>query len=144
MMKDEQKRDRAQEAIAYHDRGYNCAQSVCFAFSDKVDIDKETLFRVSEGLGLGMGGMEGTCGAISAASVLAGLKCSTGNLEAPDSKAASYKAARACLASFKEQNQTLICRELKGVDTKTPLRSCPDCIRDSVHIIETLLFDGRQ
>lgn len=142
-MEDKQKKDRAQIAIAYHDKGYNCAQSVCLAFSDKVDIDDETLFRVSEGLGLGMGGMEGVCGAISSASILAGLKCSTGNLDAPNSKAISYKASKACLAAFKEQNKTLICRELKGVDTKTPLRSCPDCIRDSVHIIETLLFDGR-
>lgn len=141
-MEDQQKKDRAQEAIAYHDKGYNCAQSVCFAFSDKVDIDDETLFRVSEGFGLGMGGMDGTCGAISAATLLAGLKCSTGNLETPNSKAVSYKASKACLSAFREQNQTLICRELKGVETKTPIRSCPDCIRDSVHIIEKLLFDG--
>ena len=41
-------------------------RSVAFAFLDKVDIDPETLFKVTEGLGLGMGGMEGTCGAISA------------------------------------------------------------------------------
>lgn len=142
-MEDKQKIDRAQLAIAYHDKGYNCAQSVCFAFSDKVEIDNETLFRVSEGFGLGMGGMEGTCGAISAATLLAGLKCSTGNLEAPNSKAISYKAAKVCLAAFKEQNQTLICRELKGIDTKQPLRACPDCIKDSVRIIETLLFDGQ-
>lgn len=142
-MNDQQKKDRAQAAIAYHDKGYNCAQSVCFAFSDKVDIDDGTLFRVSEGLGLGMGGMEGTCGAISAAAILAGLKCSTADLEAPNSKVITYKAAKACLLAFKEQNQTLICRELKGVDTKQPIRSCQDCIKDSVHIIEKLLFDGQ-
>lgn len=142
-MEDKQKTDRAQLAIAYHDKGYNCAQSVCFAFSDKVEIDNETLFRVSEGFGLGMGGMEGTCGAISAATLLAGLKCSTGNLEAPNSKAISYKAAKACLAAFKDKNGTLICRELKGIDNHTPIRPCPDCIKDSVHIIETLLFDGQ-
>ena len=71
------KESRADRAIACHNKGYNCAQSVAFAFLDKVDIDPETLFKVTEGLGLGMGGMEGTCGAISAAAVLAGLKIST-------------------------------------------------------------------
>ena len=54
------KESRADRAIACHNKGYNCAQSVAFAFLDKVDIDPETLFKVTEGLGLGMGGMEGT------------------------------------------------------------------------------------
>jgi hypothetical protein len=75
------KESRADRAIACHNKGYNCAQSVAFAFLDKVDIDPETLFKVTEGLGLGMGGMEGTCGAISAAAVLAGLKISTADLK---------------------------------------------------------------
>ena len=91
------KESRADRAIACHNKGYNCAQSVAFAFLDKVDIDPETLFKVTEGLGLGMGGMEGTCGAISAAAVLAGLKISTADLEKPNSKGTSYKASKAWL-----------------------------------------------
>lgn len=101
------KESRADRAIACHNKGYNCAQSVAFAFLDKVDIDPETLFKVTEGLGLGMGGMEGTCGAISAAAVLAGLKISTADLEKPNSKGTSYKASKACIAAFKEKNSTM-------------------------------------
>lgn len=81
------KESRAERAIACHNKAYNCAQSVAFAFLDKVDIDPETLFKVTEGLGLGMGSMEGTCGAISAAAVLAGLKISTADLEKPNPRA---------------------------------------------------------
>ena len=125
------KESRAERAIACHNKAYNCAQSVAFAFLDKVDIDPETLFKVTEGLGLGMGGMEGTCGAISAAAVLAGLKISTADLEKPNSKGTSYKASK---------NSTIVCRELKGVDTGKVLRACPDCIRDAVAIIEENLF----
>ena len=33
------KESRADRAIACHNKGYNCAQSVAFAFLDKVDID---------------------------------------------------------------------------------------------------------
>ena len=134
------KESRAERAIACHNKAYNCAQSVAFAFLDKVDIDPETLFKVTEGLGLGMGGMEGTCGAISAAAVLAGLKISTADLEKPNSKGTSYKAAKACIAAFKEKNSTIVCRELKGVDTGKVLRACPDCICDAVAIIEENLF----
>ena len=142
-MSEEIKKDRASLAIEYHDRGYNCCQSVCFAFKDKVDVDEKALFRVAEGLGLGMGGTEGTCGAISAAAVLAGLVYSTANTEKPNSKAISYKAANACLSAFREQNGTLVCRELKGLDTpdKKAVRSCPDCIRDAARIVEEILFD---
>lgn len=61
------KKTRAEQAIAFHDRGFNCAQSVVCAFADKTGLDETTLFRITEGLGLGMGCMEGTCGAISAA-----------------------------------------------------------------------------
>ena len=48
------KESRSDRAIACHNKGYNCAQSVAFAFLDKVDIDPETLFKVTEGLGLGI------------------------------------------------------------------------------------------
>ena len=71
-------KERAKQAIAFHDRGFNCAQSVACAFTEKTGLDEKTLFRITEGLGLGMGCMDGTCGAISAAAVLSGLKCSTG------------------------------------------------------------------
>ncbi len=40
----------------------------------KTGVDEATMFRFTEGMGLGMGGMEGTCGAIGAAAVLSGLK----------------------------------------------------------------------
>ena len=93
-------KERAKQAIAFHDRGFNCAQSVACAFTEKTGLDEKTLFRITEGLGLGMGCMDGTCGAISAAAVLSGLKCSTGHTQAPDSKKASYEASASCLQAF--------------------------------------------
>ena len=124
---------RQQQAAQFHAKGYNCAQSVACA-------DKAALFKVTEGLGLGMGGMNGTCGAISAAAVLAGLKDSTGDLELANSKAVSYKDARECIARFLEKNQSVVCKELKGVETGKVLRACPDCISDAVEIIGDVLF----
>ena len=49
-MSEDKKKDRYQIATDYHNRGYNCCQSVCFAFLDQVDLDEKTLFRVTEGL----------------------------------------------------------------------------------------------
>ena len=131
---------RVEETIARHDKGYNCAQAVACTYCDLVGADEETMFRMTEALGLGMGGMQGTCGAVSGACVLAGMKRSTGNLEAPNSKAESYKLSREITQKFLEKNGSLTCKDLKGVETGKVLRSCPDCIRDAAAIAEQILF----
>ena len=95
---------RVEETIGRHDKGYNCAQAVACTYCDLVGVDEETMFKMTEALGLGMGGMEGTCGAITGACVLAGMKNSTGNLEKPNSKGASYKLSRQIVEEFKNQN----------------------------------------
>ena len=131
---------RVEETIARHDKGFNCAQAVACTYCDLVGVDEETMFRMTEALGLGMGGMQGTCGAVSGACVLAGMKRSTGNLEAPNSKAESYKLSREITQKFLERNGSLTCKDLKGVETGKVLRSCPDCIRDAAAIADQILF----
>lgn len=131
---------RIQETIEKHDKGYNCAQAVACTYCDLVGVDEETMFKMTEALGLGMGGMEGTCGAVTGACVLAGMKRSTGNLEKPDSKAESYKLSRRIVREFADQNQSVVCRELKGVETGKVLRSCQDCIQDAARLAEKVLF----
>lgn len=131
---------RVEETIARHDKGFNCAQAVACTYCDLVGADEETMFRMTEALGLGMGGMQGTCGAVSGACVLAGMKRSTGNLDTPNSKAESYKLSREITQKFLEKNGSLTCKDLKGVETGKVLRSCPDCIRDAAAIAEQVLF----
>jgi hypothetical protein len=70
------------------------------------------------------------------------MKRSSGNLEHPDSKAASYQLSREIVSQFEAQNHSSICRALKGVDTGTVLRACPDCIRDAAAIVERTLFSN--
>ena len=131
---------RVEETIAKHDKGYNCAQAVACTYCDLVDVDDTTMFKMTEALGLGMGCMNGTCGAVSGACVLAGMKRSSGNLEKPDSKAQTYKLSREIVTRFEAQNQSSICIELKGTETGKVLRPCPDCIKDAAAIVEDLLF----
>ena len=131
---------RVEETIKRHDIGYNCAQAVACTYCDLDGVDEELMFKLTEALGAGMGCMEGTCGAVSGACVLAGMKGSTGNLEKPNSKAASYKLSKAILTQFKEQNGSVTCKELKGVGTGKVLRACDDCIKDAAAIAEKVLF----
>ena len=130
---------KTDKAAQNHQKGYNCAQAVACAFAEEPGIPEETLFAACEGFGLGMGGMAATCGAVSGAVMLAGLKNSCKNLEQPASKADTYKLTREITKEFLDKNGSLTCGELKGVTTGKVLRSCPDCIRDAVEIAEKIL-----
>ena len=131
---------RVEQTIERHNKGYNCAQAVACTYCDLVGVDEETMFRMTEALGLGMGGMEGTCGAVSGACVLAGMMKSSGNLECPNSKAQSYKLSRQIVNEFLEKNRSVVCKELKGVETGNPITPCAECIRDAARIAEKILF----
>ena len=127
------------KAIKLHDKKYNCCQAVACTFSDKVGIDDKTLFSISEGFGLGMGGADGVCGALSGAVMLAGIKNSDKNTDAPATKASTYKLSSCMIDKFKEKTGSIICKELKGTETGKPLCSCADCIRIAVEITEEVL-----
>lgn len=130
---------RKEKAISLHDRGFNCAQSVACAFAEEIGVPEEVLFAACEGFGLGMGGANGTCGAVSGAVMLAGFKNSCADPAQPRTKAATYKLAAEITGKFAEKNGSLTCRELKGLDTGKVLRSCPECIMDAVEIAEKVL-----
>lgn len=131
---------RVKRANELHKKGYNCAQAVACAYCDLVGVDEETMFKISEGFGAGMGGMEGTCGAVSGAVLLAGM-CNSRGKELYDSKGSTYKLSKAVRTAFAEKNSSVICKELKGVETKKVLRSCDGCIEDAAAIVEALLFE---
>lgn len=132
---------RQEKALEKRKKGYNCAQAVACVFCDEVNMDEETLFRLTEGFGSGMGSMDGTCGAVTAACLLAGLVKSSGHIDYPNSKAKTYRLTRDILNQFKERNQTVTCHVLKGIGTGKVLRSCPDCICDAIELAETILFE---
>ncbi|MBR4153638.1 MAG: C_GCAxxG_C_C family protein [Selenomonadaceae bacterium] len=128
--------ERIKLADELHRKGYSCSQSVAVACADMVDVPKETLFKATEGFGLGMGTMDGVCGALTGALLIAGLKNSSGNLTSPKTKGATMKIAKAMQNNFREKCGSIICRELKGVDSGKMLCSCPDCIKHGVEVVE--------
>ena len=104
-------------------REMNCCQAVVRAFADTVSLDEATLTSLAAGFGSGMGTMEGSCGALVGAVMVAGLRTG-GN--------GTMALSRRILPRFRELCGATICRELKGVDTGKPLCSCEDCVRNAV------------
>ena len=133
--------ERVAEIKDKHTRGYNCAQIVLCSYAEELGIDEETLFRISEGFGAGMGGMMQTCGAVTAMFMALGLANSSGDLQACDTKPQTMKKVRELAAEFEKKNGSIVCRELKGIDTGKVLRSCDGCIEDAIRILGEYLLD---
>ncbi|HIX11493.1 MAG TPA: C-GCAxxG-C-C family protein [Candidatus Agathobaculum pullistercoris] len=131
--------ERAERAQSLHNKGYNCAQAVVCAYCDLFGLDEETAYKMAEGFGLGMGMMD-TCGALSAAFMLAGMQGSKGTEHPGETKAQTYKTTKMLAAAFREKNGTYLCRELKGIADGKMRRSCPGCIEDACSLIETALI----
>ena len=88
--------------------------------------------------------MEGTCGALSGAIAIASLKVCREPPEGSNQRAAVYKVARTIIHSFKEKKQSVICKELKGVETGTVLRDCLGCVEDAAAILEATVFPANK
>ena len=135
---------RVADCAALHAKGYNCAQAVACAYADLVGADKQALFAATEGLGLGMGCMEGTCGALSGGLYANGDETENLNISMDTSrktpKGATYKVSRQIVEQFAEACGATRCRDLKGIDTGEVLCSCPQCIENAARILENVAF----
>ena len=120
-----------EKAVEKKHNGYNCAQAVACSFCKEASMDEDTLKKITQGFGAGLGTMAGTCGAISGAAVVAGL--------INQDKAGTSQTVRSVMNQFKQQNGTVICKDLKGVETGKVIRSCDDCVRDAVKFLEDAL-----
>ncbi len=132
--------ERVKQALANHNKGYNCSQSVACAYCDLFGIDEKTAFRMAEAYGFGMGSME-TCGAVTAMAMVAGMKLSDGNLDKPASKRDCYGIMKKMTNAFLEKNQSINCKEIKGITGGAVLRSCDGCIEDAANILENMLLN---
>lgn len=131
--------NRIEKAKENMKKGYNCSQAVACAFCDEVGIDEKTMFALMEGFGRGIGDMQGICGALSGAVAVLSMKNSCADPENPKTKLETYKKIQELKNKFKEKNGSDICCELKGIKTKTPLRSCDGCVEDAAAILEELI-----
>ena len=131
---------RAVLAAERHMKSYNSAHAISSTKFDHVCVYEEEAFRSTEAFGLGMGGMLGTCGALSGAVYLASLATSDGNLENPSTKKASYAPSRELLNRFCEKNGSVTCRVLKGLEGDRAAVPCPICISTACDLVEQVLF----
>ncbi len=103
--------NHAQIAGELFAEGYNCAQAVFAAFCDVTGIEKNTALKLSSSFGGGMGRMREVCGAVSGAFMVLGALYGYSELDA-ECKKVHYELIRKAAGIFKENNGSIICREL--------------------------------
>ena len=132
---------KAKEAMACFNEGFNCAQAVLTAYCEDFGLDRETALRLACGLGAGIGRLQETCGAVSGAYLVIGLKYG------PE-KEQTYALVQEFARRFEAKNKTTNCRALLGVDLLGGDRRtaservnsiCPQMVRDAIEILESLL-----
>ncbi len=116
-------RDIAEKAVELKHGGCNCAQAVAAALASETKIPEETLRQMTAGFGVGMGTMEGACGSLVAAGMVAGLR--TEGVQ-------TMKHTRRICSLFQEKSGAVTCKILKGTDTGKVLCPCDDCVRNAV------------
>ena len=108
--------NRGELASAYFVSGYNCSQSVALAFSDVLGIEKDALARLSSGFGGGMGRMREVCGCFSGLVMVLSQVYGYSDPKANAEKKALYEKIRAAAEKFREDNGSIICKELLGLE----------------------------
>lgn len=107
--------NKGKEARALFEQGYNCAQAVAGAFADEMGLPQETVVRTVSPFGGGMGRLREVCGAFSGALFVLGALYGYEDAAASEEKHRLYTEVQALAADFREQNGSLICRDLLGL-----------------------------
>lgn len=107
---------RVDKAVDYFMQGYGCCQSVVAAFADLYGLDEVMAKRIAAGFGGGVGRMRMMCGAVSGIVILVGLDCGQTVGSDREGKSNCYKVVQELLSQSKEQNGSLICAEILGLN----------------------------
>jgi C_GCAxxG_C_C family probable redox protein len=131
--------------------GFNCAQAVLLSQCEDLGIDKETAAKISCGFGGGMGNSGETCGAVSGAIMLLGLKNGQYREDDSDAKLATYEIVKEFNDKFRAKHGSLRCNDLTGYNLTIPDEKekakeagvfsnvCPNLVGDAAEIVAEML-----
>lgn len=103
---------RVASARGFFMEGCSCSQSVVLAFQDILGVDEPTLRRLSIGLGAGVGRLREVCGTVGAMAMVAGTMARPEGKDNRQQKSDTYAIVQQLAGQFREQNGSIVCREL--------------------------------
>jgi C_GCAxxG_C_C family probable redox protein len=109
-------KDHVAEAIELFQSGFNCSQAVLSVFCEEFGLSEKIALKLSFPFGGGICGCGRTCGAVTGAIMVVGLKYETSNSAAIDNKAACKEMARKLIEAFEHEHGSSNCNDLVGFD----------------------------
>ncbi|MCX6005711.1 MAG: C-GCAxxG-C-C family protein [Chloroflexi bacterium] len=144
--------NKAETAVATFKQGFNCSQSVLSVFTEELGLDGQAAAKIASGFGGGIGHMAETCGAVTGAVMVIGLKNGMSIKDSPfKSNQLVYEAIDPFIKEFVRRNKSVKCRDLLGCDIsdhETLLKArkdglfqtlCPKFVNDAVEIVESVV-----
>lgn len=141
---------KAEEAVAYFEKGFVCSQAVFATYAESLGLKPEIALPIAEAFGVGMGGMAETCGAVTGAFMVIGLKYGRVHAEDSEAKEKTRRLIKEFVRRFKDRHGSIICKTLLDVDISTDegmeaanekglfKTHCPKFVRDASEILENL------
>jgi C_GCAxxG_C_C family probable redox protein len=142
---------RADDAEAIFRSGFSCSQAVSLAFAEDYHIDRENCLKLSCAFGGGMAHSGCTCGAVTGALMVIGMKHGRTGVNDLPAKDKTYAVTKKFMTEFLRRNHSLNCTELVGYDLSDPAKlavarekglfrtRCVTLVRDAADILEIVL-----
>jgi C_GCAxxG_C_C family probable redox protein len=142
---------KAKEAEKQFEKGFSCAPAVFSTYSEQFGLEKELALRIACGFGGGIGRMGRTCGAVTGAVMVIGLKHGQADVADDESRQKTHKLVRKFMDSFTALHSSVECRELIGYDLSSPTElkkaresgvfenKCHGFVYDAARILEDVL-----
>lgn len=142
---------KADEAVQRFHEGFNCSQSVISTYAEELGLDRDTALKLTCPFGGGMARMGETCGAVTGAFLLIGLKAGLIDAKQQEDKENTYRFVREFTERFTELYGSIKCKDLLHCDINTEAGRtfalehnlfktlCPIYVGDAVKIIEDIL-----
>ena len=145
-------------AKSYFEQGYNCSQAVALAFADEIGMESDTVARLTGGFGGGMGRMREVCGTVSGTAFVMSVLYGYSDPKDNATKTKLYEQIQQVAGEFKDENGSVVCRELLGLakngfDSPQPekrtekyykKRPCGELVKMSADILERFIAENSQ
>ena len=108
-----------EKALALQKEGFSCSQAVFVAFCERFGVDKEQAYKISSGFGGGMH-LDQTCGAVTGAIMVIGLKYGRTRADDIDAKIKTIQMTDEFAKKFRQRHGSIGCTKLLGCNLGTP------------------------
>jgi C_GCAxxG_C_C family probable redox protein len=142
---------KAKSARKQFEKGFSCAPAVVSTYGQQFGLGEELALKISCGFGGGIGRMGRTCGAVTGAVMVIGLKHGQTDVADEESRQETHRLVKEFISKFTALHGSVECRELIGYDLSNPreLRAarksgvfeskCAGFVYDAACILEDVL-----